>query len=186
MTIAIIFSQIYRELHSVSIINFVLQARTESGLCCCMVRSSLRDYSWSTSISTARLCCLPRTPVNKKEAATGKPHGTKHILKQQQIRTGQPYTYSRHTDTAGKLVYGTLFQFSQSKVNSLVVVATSTQSTCMAITLQRQGFFLEMQFWGESCFCGERKCEEYPKNTRNLLLFGGEIQNCPEKNTVQR
>ena len=24
---------------------------------------------------------------------------------------------------------------------------------------------------GGNCFCGERKCEEYPKNERNLLLF---------------
>jgi len=40
--------------------------------------------------------------------------------------------------------------------------------------------------WGE-------KCEEYPKNKRNLLFFGGEIQNLggeisppkgPEKNTA--
>ena len=30
---------------------------------------------------------------------------------------------------------------------------------------------------GGNCFCGERKCEEYPKNERNLSLFGGEIQN---------
>ena len=30
---------------------------------------------------------------------------------------------------------------------------------------------------GGNCFFGERKCEEYPKNKRNLLLFGGEIQN---------
>ena len=30
---------------------------------------------------------------------------------------------------------------------------------------------------GGDCFCGERICEEYPKNKRNLLLFGGEIQN---------
>ena len=40
---------------------------------------------------------------------------------------------------------------------------------------------------------GREKCEKYPKNKRNLLLFGGEIQNLggeisppkgPEKNTV--
>ena len=37
--------------------------------------------------------------------------------------------------------------------------------------------FLEMYFWWGNCFCGERKCEEYKKNKRNLLLFGGEIQN---------
>ena len=39
---------------------------------------------------------------------------------------------------------------------------------------------------------GREKCEKYPKNKRNLLLFGGEIQNLggeisppkgPEKNT---
>ena len=39
---------------------------------------------------------------------------------------------------------------------------------------------------------GREKCERYPKNKRNLLLFGGEIQNLggeisppkgPEKNT---
>ena len=30
---------------------------------------------------------------------------------------------------------------------------------------------------GGNCFCGERKCEEYPKNKRNSLLFRGEIQN---------
>ena len=29
-------------------------------------------------------------------------------------------------------------------------------------------------------FCGERKCEEYPKNKRKLSLFGGEIQNLGE------
>ena len=57
-----------------------------------------------------------------------------------------------------------------------------------------QGFFLEMYFWGGNCFCGERKCEEYPKKQQqNLLLFGGEIQNLrgeisppkgPEKKTL--
>ena len=40
---------------------------------------------------------------------------------------------------------------------------------------------------------GRENCEKYPKNKRNLLLFGGEIQNLggeisppkgPEKNTV--
>ena len=45
---------------------------------------------------------------------------------------------------------------------------------------------------GGKLLCGERKCEEYPKNKQNLLLFGGEIQNLggeisppkgPEKNT---
>ena len=30
---------------------------------------------------------------------------------------------------------------------------------------------------GGNCFCGERKCEEYPKKKRNSLLFGVEIQN---------
>ena len=36
-------------------------------------------------------------------------------------------------------------------------------------------------FWGGGggrncfCFCGERKCEKYPKNKQNLLLFRGEI-----------
>ena len=41
---------------------------------------------------------------------------------------------------------------------------------------------------------GREKCEKYPKNKRNLLLFGGEIQNLggeisppkgPEKNTAR-
>ena len=50
-----------------------------------------------------------------------------------------------------------------------------------------------MYLYGGNCFCGERKCEVYPKkNKQNLLLFGGEIQNLggeisppkgPEKNT---
>ena len=33
---------------------------------------------------------------------------------------------------------------------------------------------------GGNCFCGERKCEKYPKNKQSLLLFGGEIQNLGE------
>ena len=45
--------------------------------------------------------------------------------------------------------------------------------------------FLEMQFLGEGCFCGERKCEKRPKNERNLLLFGGlRGDKGPEKNTA--
>ena len=48
-------------------------------------------------------------------------------------------------------------------------------------------------FWGGGIvFVGREKCEKYPKNKRNLLLFGGETQNLgggnfppkgPEKNT---
>ena len=49
-----------------------------------------------------------------------------------------------------------------------------------SFTSIRAGFFLEMYFWGGNCFCGERKCEEYPKNKRKLLLFGGQIQNLGE------
>ena len=38
-------------------------------------------------------------------------------------------------------------------------------------------FSRDIVLGGGGCFCGERKCEEYPKNKRNLLFFGGEIQN---------
>ena len=34
-------------------------------------------------------------------------------------------------------------------------------------------FSIDVVLGGGNCFCGERKCEEYPKNERNLLLFGG-------------
>ena len=37
-----------------------------------------------------------------------------------------------------------------------------------------QGFFLEMLFWGRNSFCGERKCEKYPKNiTKFVTVWGG-------------
>ena len=32
-------------------------------------------------------------------------------------------------------------------------------------------------FRGGNCFCGERKCEKYPKNKQKLLLFlGGNLK----------
>ena len=54
-------------------------------------------------------------------------------------------------------------------------------------------FSRDVVLGGEIAFVGREKCEKYPKNKRNLLLFGGEIQNLggeisppkgPEKNTV--
>ena len=56
-------------------------------------------------------------------------------------------------------------------------------------------FSRDVALGGEIAFVGREKCEEYSKNKRNLLLFGGEIQNLggeisppkgPEKNTVYK
>ena len=67
--------------------------------------------------------------------------------------------------------------------------------------LRHQGrvFFSRDVVWGGGgggiAFVGREKCEKYPKNKRNLLLFGGEIRNLgggnsppkgPEKNTASR
>ena len=56
-----------------------------------------------------------------------------------------------------------------------------------------QGFFWRCSFGGEIAFVGRENVKNsYPKKGRNLLLFGGEIQNLggeisppkgPEKNT---
>ena len=39
--------------------------------------------------------------------------------------------------------------------------------------VRQSGFCLEMLFGGENSFCGERKCEQYPKKKKKFVIVWG-------------
>ena len=91
--------------------------------------------------------------------------------------------YHKHTETVTSTVLGCITTNTQRQ----------WQAWCWDALPQTYRVFSRDAVLGGNCFCGERKCEEYPKNKQNLLLFGGEIQNLggeisppkgPEKNTA--